>query len=461
MSGDALFQIERALAETKDADKLALLSCKQIAHAVVAGATGKHWCTNFIDIAELAGDHGQDVLCCCALLAELIVSAADASDNEKAAPANNGTVDDPSHGASAHAAHGNCAAIAQPVVGNKRAFTMTTGTDTSCAGGGDSERDINDELALVGHLASLIRSRAKSAPTDHLVHLVKHRRQIVEQMQGGIAVAYQHLLHGKCPPGHLSVRSALGAAGSLAELTSTTKADKTINVGQRDDYRKYKKLDQGHAEIADGFRPLMDAIGYGHCVDPSVLENGVRHTTPFRQKLHLDGAPSVIVPLHDSGCRLDCLMKPDDESPHYLYRVTIFVPAGSCVVFNTFHGGSTGTWGTTERRVHAYLGAAPTGAVAHLLLEKMLKNENESESDDEHEHEQEDAVGGEGGCAGGGRQGERRSKRNSDVDKANKWLDLVPSRQQLQSAVPYPIELVCKVDRKSGREYDPFPGHNE
>ena len=39
MSGDALFQIERALAETKVADKLALLSCKQIAHAVVAGAT--------------------------------------------------------------------------------------------------------------------------------------------------------------------------------------------------------------------------------------------------------------------------------------------------------------------------------------------------------------------------------------------------------------------------------------
>ena len=71
MSGDALFQIERALAETKAADKLALLSCKQIAHAVVAGATGKHWCLNFIKIAEHAGNHGQDVLCCCALLAEL------------------------------------------------------------------------------------------------------------------------------------------------------------------------------------------------------------------------------------------------------------------------------------------------------------------------------------------------------------------------------------------------------
>ena len=148
MFGDALFQIERALAETKVADKLALLSCKQIAHAVVAGATGKHWCLNFIKIAEHAGNHGQDVLCCCALLAELIVSAADASDNEKAAPANNGTVGDPSHGAFAQTAHGNCAAISQPVVGDKRTFTMATETDTSCAGGGDSERDINGELAL-------------------------------------------------------------------------------------------------------------------------------------------------------------------------------------------------------------------------------------------------------------------------------------------------------------------------
>ena len=123
------------------------------------------------------------------------------------------------------------------------------------------------------------------------------------------------------------MRSALGAAGCLAKHTSTTKTDKTINIGQRDNFRKYKKLDK-HKDTADGFRPLLDAIGFTHCVDPSVLENGVGHKTP-------------------------------------------------------------------------------------------------------------------------------------DVEEANKWLALVPSRQKLQSAVPYPIELVCKVDRESGREYDPFPGHNE
>ena len=114
------------------------------------------------------------------------------------------------------------------------------------------------------------------------------------------------------------MRSALGAAGCLAKHTSTTKTDKTINIGQRDNFRKYKKLDK-HKDTADGFRPLLDAIGFTHCVDPSVLENGVRHTTPFRQELHLDGAPSVIVPLSDSGCRLDCLMQPDDKSPRTVH----------------------------------------------------------------------------------------------------------------------------------------------
>ena len=127
-------------------------------------------------------------------------------------------------------------------------------------------------------------------------------------------------------------------------------------------------------------------------------------------------------------------------------------------MFNTFHGGSTGTWETAERRAHAYLGAAPTGAVGHLLLGQMLGGNDSSEDDSsggdssegEHGHGHEDADGSGGGGAGGG-----------DVEEANKWLALVPSRQKLQSAVPYPIELVCKVDRKTGREYDPFPGHNK
>ena len=87
MSGDALFQIESALAEEKPEDKLAALSCKQIIHAVLAGVSGKYWCTNFITIAEIASQHDKQELCCSALLAELIVAAADASDNAEQASA--------------------------------------------------------------------------------------------------------------------------------------------------------------------------------------------------------------------------------------------------------------------------------------------------------------------------------------------------------------------------------------
>ena len=423
LSRDALFQIERALAEENAADSIALLSCKQIFLAVVAGVSGTHWCTNFIRIAELAGQHGKYVMCCCALLAELIVAEADASDNEKAAAANDSTVVDPSAGACSQAAHGHCAAVGQPLVGNKRACTMVTRNGTSSAGRGYGEHGTSDGLASIGHLASLMRSRGKGAygreVKEHLARLVAGRQQALLQ-RGDIAAANGHPYHGKCPEGHLSVRSAWGAAGKLTKLTMTKKTTQTIELGQRDRFRKYVPL-ENHIKNGPAFVPLGHAIGFKYFVQPSVLENGVSPETPVRQELHVDGAPSVIVPLRNSGCWLDCLMQPDDKSPGYYYRVAIFVPAGHCVVFDTFHGGSTGTADTADRRVHAYLGPAPLGAVGHLLLETML------------------------------------TTGNPDVTK---YLDKVPTREELQKQVPHAIELVCKVDSSNGREYDPFPGHH-
>ena len=85
MANDPLFQIEGALAAVNDAQKLAALSPRQIVHAFLAGAYGTRWRANFLQIAGLASDHGQSMMSCCALLAEILVEAADASEIAHAA----------------------------------------------------------------------------------------------------------------------------------------------------------------------------------------------------------------------------------------------------------------------------------------------------------------------------------------------------------------------------------------
>ena len=221
MSGDALFQIESALAEEKPEDKLAALSCKQIIHAVLAGVSGKYWCTNFITIAEIASQHDKQELCCSALLAELIVAAADASDNAEQASANNSAFDNSPAGACAQGAHGACAAVPRPRVGTKRACTMPAETATNCADGGNGEHGTNVGLTLDGHLASLVRSRDSGPCTGHLKRLVARRKQGLEQMQRGIVAKHQHPYHGECDAGHLSVRNAYGAGGKLPNVRSS------------------------------------------------------------------------------------------------------------------------------------------------------------------------------------------------------------------------------------------------
>ena len=215
MSGDALFQIESALAEDKPEDILAALSCKQIMHAVLAGVSGKHWCSNFIKIAKIANQHGKQKLCCSALLAELIVAAADASDNGEQASANNSALDNSPAGACAQGTHGTCAAVPRPLVGTKRACTMP-------AENGNGAHGTNDGLTLDGHLASLVRSRDSGPCTEHLERLVARREHELEQMQCGIVAKHRHPYHGKkIDAGHLSVRNAYGAGGKLTKLSST------------------------------------------------------------------------------------------------------------------------------------------------------------------------------------------------------------------------------------------------
>lgn len=62
----------------------------------------------------------------------------------------------------------------------------------------------NDELAAIGHLASLMRSRGKGACgqefEEHLVRLVAGRQQALLQ-RGDIAAANRHPYHGECPEG--------------------------------------------------------------------------------------------------------------------------------------------------------------------------------------------------------------------------------------------------------------------
>ena len=62
MPGGALFEIERALAKGSATKKLNALSCRQIACAVLDGAHGKHWRSNFLDIAFLACGQDQNAM---------------------------------------------------------------------------------------------------------------------------------------------------------------------------------------------------------------------------------------------------------------------------------------------------------------------------------------------------------------------------------------------------------------
>ena len=84
-------------------------------------------------------------------------------------------------------------------MGNKRACTMAARNGTSSAGEVTAN---NDELAAIGHLASLMRSRGKGACRqefeEHLVRLVAGRQQALLQ-RGDIAAANRHPYHGECP----------------------------------------------------------------------------------------------------------------------------------------------------------------------------------------------------------------------------------------------------------------------
>ena len=84
MAAESLFQIEQALEQSRP---LVALSCRQIARAFLAGARGSHWRENFLRIAKLACKEGQHELSCCALLAEMLVEAADSSEANASANA--------------------------------------------------------------------------------------------------------------------------------------------------------------------------------------------------------------------------------------------------------------------------------------------------------------------------------------------------------------------------------------
>ena len=438
MAAESLFQIEQALEQSRP---LVALSCRQIARAFLAGARGSHWRENFLRIAKLACKEGQHELSCCALLAEMLVEAADSSEANAsanaAAPAGASGDNDASR-------RPHAAAPTRSSPPNKRARTSSAtsertaehggenrsgGASDGASGGTDGGRSDSGSAELAD-VASLVRSRGRGARVACVEDIVTRRLEVVDTRPTDRSKPHHH---GRCPAGHLSVRPAWGGGGKLVpHLPSDIMS--ALKFGTKDMNREYKLLGWDLRTTATRFMALKHAVGFECASDPSVLRNGVGARTPFRQALHVDGAPSLIIPVESSGCALDCLMKPDDPATDFLFRVTIQIPAGYCVVFaaDTIHGGASGNGQTEDKRVHAYLD---------------FEGGNGSRRDGY----------GVGVSATGNRQ---RTLEDLLEEKGDSCLKDVPTRGQLQEQVGPVISLVCKVSRKDGHEYEPQNGHN-
>ena len=541
MASDPLFQIEGALAAVNDAQKLAALSPRQIVHAFLAGAYGTRWRANFLQVAGLASDHGQSMMSCCALLAEILVEAADASEiahaalenatedaasaavaHKSAAPAaaslpaaaptrnsppakrartSNASstsaaepvgassdgersagsrehetfepcdpvvaqlaraaevlVDAADASVVAHAALENATAVgaatgavarksAAPAAASLRAAAPTpnphqgkeartsnaSGTGAAepvvvSRGGGRCAACREHEFdPMVSQLVSLIRSHGRGATTEFIMDFIANRQHILKKLPAAGITTKRPFHYGECPAGHFSVRNAWGSGGRINAFLPRA-VTSAIKFGQKDRNRKYADLGWGPAKTAKIFAPLQHAIGFETAMEPSVLANGVGSRAPCRQDLHVDGAPSAIIPVQSTGCLLDCLMQPDlpDTAEDYLLRVTVFVPFGHCVVFNAFHGGSKGNYQSMDKRVHVFLNFGNDIVSKGNLQQRTLK--------------------------------EMLARGDPGV---RPFLERVPTKEQLQKLVGYSyIAPVCKVNPVNGDEFEPFSGHN-
>ena len=437
MADDALFHIERALAGNDGENPQAETLCRHIAFAVLGGARGTHWRRNFLQLAKQAADQKHSVTFVCALLAELLVAAADEHAVTRAVRANNNVTDAlPANGngdaqATRHNSNARAAAPAgartQDSLPNKRARLMSRTDESRCdmghEGGSTSTNKSDGMFAIAGELVNLARTRGRGVPPENILRLYNQRQDDLARFNRcSDSIQRRPRYYGKCPIGHLSVRYAWGGGGNLSVLTSSQEATPIPRPGRpHDDSRKYCELLWDSEQIAKYFEPLKHAIGFTDANDVSVWEDGVGLQTPFRQNLHVSNTPSVIIPMQSSGCQMDCLMKPETEET-YFFRVTVSVPAGYCVIFDAFHGGSKGNCVTVDRRLHASLGFSSaddevdTLARRRCSLKDMLKF-----------HKQE----------------------------AAKFLNRVPTRKQLQHSVRGAIKVVCKVNKETGNEYEP------
>ena len=277
-------------------------------------------------------------------------------------------------------------------------------------------------------IAELVLGRGRGGAREFLQLLEARRGGVLRSVASGgedAKVAQnKHADYGKCPIGHLSVRRAEGSGGIIS-----VKVPKNFSgsvSGQSDGYRVYSPLNVNDTQMRQYFDHLRRVIGATQLAGPSVFKNKTGAKAPVRQLLHVDGAPSVIVPISETGCQLDCLMMPSsEEGDSFYYRVTFFVPAGNCVVFNTFHGGARGNGRTEALRVHAYAAFGDGDAVppdpadfGKRTLETML-----------------------------------------ETGEAEEFLRNIPGQLELEAQVGGAVSVVCKVHRDTGKEFDPDPHH--
>ena len=440
--GCPLFRITRALASSCDTSRMAASSYEETAMAVLAGASGTLWREILLDLANVAAENGQPFDACCALLAEVVVACADEhqSCGRACVPCNTrgrapGAGGEPTAKRARTEEKESCAAAVQ-IAGFVRTHGHAVHRELARLRQEGRVRDVRRSmscaialLAEVFDACSVLRVRGRGMQGG-FARLVEGRRaEVLRSIESGgdsASVAQEkHASYGRCPIGHLSVRFAEGAGGTIS-----VKLPKTFSGsvgGQRDGYRLYSLLNISDAQLGHHFEHIRRVVGASRIAEPSVFRNRTGDHAPFRQDLHVDGAPSVIIPMTETGCLMDCLMLPDEtEGDSFYYRVTFFVAAGNCVVFDTFHGGADGDWRKEDLRVHVFAAFKKDDIVPPAPSDF----------------------------------GKRTLKAMLNNGKAQAFLRNVPARRELEEQVGGAVTIVCKVRRDTGEEFEPAPTHH-
>ena len=110
-------------------------------------------------------------------------------------------------------------------------------------------------------------------------------------------------------------------------------------------------------------------LGVAGASNATLIKNGTL-SIPTEQGLHLRRAVSIIMPVSEQGCNVDCLAIHRGK----IWRVRILVDFGMYAIINCFHGGSAGNgWWRARGRGQATSRSHPrpqnvntqTQAIAH------------------------------------------------------------------------------------------------